>query len=149
MKRAVHLQQAKRRLVSNPRNQPKKPAARQPAAAPGHAQGKPPSPPPLKSQLSADRRWLVELMQEVGFGSVNGLTVRRAQPQASPKPKVVYSRRLAGPDEERPERKLNDFVLKEPVVKLFRMFDRVRDGVILELVVRDGLPHEVKFEGPG
>lgn len=137
-----------------PKAVPKTPANSKSAGTPDRTlpQGKAPVPPSKivrKSELPFDRRWLVELMQDVDFGSVNGLAVRQAQPQTTPKPKVVYSRRLAGPNETRPAKELKDFILKEPVVNLFEMFDQVQDGFVLEIVVRNGLPQEVKFEGTG
>ena len=145
--------------VFNSEEPPKKPTAPPKAPAESKSPGSPDKTPapgkPLtmstkvvrKSELPVDRRWLVELMRDVGFGTVNGLAVRQAQPQTTPRPKVVYSRRLGGRNEARPEKELKDFILKEPVVDLFKMFDQVQDGFVLEIVVRNGLPQEVKFEG--
>lgn len=93
-----------------------------------------------KSDLSIGRRRLVELMQELGFGRIEGLAVCAGEPVLDPPPTIVREVKLAAQNGLRDERRLDDFVLKAPVVELFHEFDRLRDGIIQVLTVKHGLP---------
>lgn len=93
-----------------------------------------------KSDLSNGRRRLVELMQELGFGRIEGLAICASEPVLDPPPTIIREVKFTAQNGPRDERRLNDFVLKVPVVEMFHEFDRLRDGVIAVLTIKHGLP---------
>jgi hypothetical protein len=99
-----------------------------------------------KSELSDANRRLVELMSEVGFGTVEGLQVRGGEPAFCPPPKVTVVLKLDG-DGEPPVRASADVALKAPVVRLLRQLDRLGDGTVLSIEVRHGLPSSMRVAG--
>ena len=101
-----------------------------------------------KSDLSPQRRWLVEQMQKIGYGRIKHLVIVNGQPLTDPPPKMYRDHRLTGRNDKRPEARLPDFILKERIVKLFEEFDRIGNGVISRLEVRDGLPYGMTLEEP-
>jgi hypothetical protein len=102
----------------------------------------------LKSRLSPARRELVELLQEVNFGRVEGLAVRAGQPVFSPPPRVVREVKFGGDNGPRPERAAGDFELKAQVVDLFAALDRLGDGVVDLIEVKHGLPFKMEVAEP-
>ena len=110
---------------------------------------KPKRPPPRalrKSHLSPGRRWLVESMQQIGFGRIECVAFVGGEPLLNPLPRLYRNHRLTGPNHRRRETELGDFVLKQRVIDLFEELDRLGDGVIAVLEVRDGLPYEMTLE---
>jgi len=91
-----------------------------------------------KSDLSPGRRWLVERMQQLGFGRITHLVIVRGEPMLRPPPRCYRHRRLTGPNDQRSEAGLDDFILKQQVVNLLVELDRLDCGTIATLEVRDG-----------
>ena len=93
-----------------------------------------------KAALTPAKRRLVEVMQEIRYGRLEGLEVRDWEPVLDPPPRVVQQivfGKTNGPN----ARRANDgFVLKKKVAELFDVFDRERSFLILELVIDNGLP---------
>jgi len=107
----------------------------------------PPEPAVWKSALSPARRWLVERMQRLNYGRIT-LIVAASEPVTDPPPRVYCRRRLSGPNRARQERGLEDFILKDQVLKLFEELDRIGSGIVT-IEVRDGLPSEVMTDETG
>ncbi len=99
-----------------------------------------------KSDLSPNRRWLIEKMQLLGYGRIKHLVIGNGEPLKSPPPRLYRHRRLTGPNDHRREAGLDDFVLKQQVLNLLDELDRIGNGVIATLEVRDGLPYGVTLE---
>jgi hypothetical protein len=93
-----------------------------------------------KSSLSPGRRRLVELMQSITFGRIEGLTMLNGEPVLDPPPRVVREIKFGGENGPRRELDTDDFLLKSQVVELFQHFDQVGDGYIDVLEVKHGLP---------
>jgi hypothetical protein len=87
-------------------------------------------------------------MQKIGYGRIKHLVVVNGQPLTDPPPRMYRDHRLTGHNSRRREARLPDFMLKEQVVKLFDEFDRIGNGVISRLEVRDGLPYGMTLEEP-
>ena len=102
---------------------------------------------PTKSALSPSRKRLVELMQKVGFGRIEGVDVCDGEPILSPKPRIVRVLKCGGDNGPRPESSLGDFPLKRQVVGLMQLLDEVGDGRIALVEVLHGLPHRVEVAG--
>lgn len=93
-----------------------------------------------KASLPAPRRRLLELMQAINFGRIEGLTILDGNPTFDPPPRVVREIKFGGDNGPRAERDVANFLLKEQVVELFQHFDRLGDGTIEVLEVKHGLP---------
>lgn len=103
----------------------------------------------LKSSLSAPRRQLLQLMQVIAFGRIEGLHIRGGEPQLeSSPPLVLRTVKLAGHNEPRPELTLGDFELKREVKELFRQLDQIGDGYIEKVEIAHGLPHLMVVADP-
>lgn len=99
-----------------------------------------------KSSLPVPRQRLVELMQHVNFGRVEGLVVADRQPVLDPPPRIVREIKFGGENGPRPEASIEDFTLKSQVLELFRSFDELGDGVIECLEIKHGLPFRMAVE---
>jgi len=93
-----------------------------------------------KASLSRPRRRLLELMQQVNFGRIEGLTVRDGEPVLDPPPRVIREIKFGAENGPRPELGSDDFLLKAQVVELFAELDRLRNGTIDTIEVKHGLP---------
>lgn len=93
-----------------------------------------------KHDLSARRAGLVELMQAINFGRIEGLVIRQGEPVLDPPPRVIREIKFGGENGPRAELGASDFALKSQVVELFRYFDQVGHGTIDAIEVKHGLP---------
>jgi hypothetical protein len=97
--------------------------------------------PVSKSSLSDSEQRLVELLQDINFGRIEHLQVRRGAPVLDPAPDVVRTQKMGGTKGPRQEAFLQDFWLKEPVIDLVQTIREIGDGEILLITVMHGLPH--------
>jgi len=67
----------------------------------------------------------------------------------TPKPWVLRSIRFGGQGGSRPEVKQEDYCLKSQVFEMLAHFDRLGDGKITSLDVKDGLPCHMIVEDQG
>jgi len=93
-----------------------------------------------KHDLSVRRAGLLELMQSVNFGRIEGLAVLDGEPVLDPPPRIVREIKFGGENGPRPELHAGNFLLKTQVVELFEHFDRLGDGTIEVLEIKHGLP---------
>ena len=101
-----------------------------------------------KSELTAGRRRLVELMQRLNFGRVEQMPVRRGEPALDPPTRVVREVKFGGDNGPRPEARRDDFLLKAQVREFFAHLDALGDGVVAVLEVKHGLPFKMEVAGP-
>jgi hypothetical protein len=102
----------------------------------------------IKSSLSEAQCRLIELLQRLNFGRVEGLHVRSGEPVFDPPPRVIETLKMGAPNGPRAEAALDDFWLKQPVVELIQAITYLGDGNILAIEVRHGLPFTVQIERP-
>ena len=93
-----------------------------------------------KFALSPARRRLVEIMQEVNFGRIEGLHVHDGEPHFMPAPRVLRDIVFGKVNAPNAARTRDDFALKEQLIELFELFDRERSVTVESLVVQNGLP---------
>jgi hypothetical protein len=93
-----------------------------------------------KHDLSARRAGLLELMQSINFGRIEGLAVLDGEPVLDPPPRVIREVKFGGENGPRPEAAAADFPLKSQLVELFAHFDEIGDGTIDVLEIKHGLP---------
>lgn len=101
---------------------------------------------PTKSTLSEAQAKLVEVMQGINFGRLEGLAVRRGEPVLDPPPRVVREIKFSGENGPRPEADKQDFALKAQVRDLFAQMEAMGDGIIRCLEVKHGLPFKMTVE---
>lgn len=103
---------------------------------------------PTKASLTPERRCLLELMQRINFGRIEGLQVRRGQPciDGANAPRVIHEVKFGVENGPRPEASVDDFVLKAQIIELFEFFDRVQDADIAVLIIKHGLPFGLHVE---
>ena len=93
-----------------------------------------------KVSLTPARQRLVEVMQEIRYGRLEGLEVRDRDPVFEPPPRVVRQIVFGKDNGPHTARNQDGFALKRSVAELFDVFDRERSLSIQELVINDGLP---------
>ncbi len=103
---------------------------------------------PLKSALSPARRRLVEKIQQLHFGRIEGLVVRGGEPVLDPPPRYVREVKCGGDNDPRPEAGASDFRLKQQVVDLLHELDRVGTGTIPLIECKHGLPFRLLVAEP-
>ena len=99
-----------------------------------------------KAQLSEPRRRLVEMMQQMCFGRIDGLTVRDGEPVFDPRPRLIRDIKLGGETSPRPESSHEEFALKSQVVELFDHLTDIGDGVVQSIEIKHGLPFRLIVE---
>jgi len=102
--------------------------------------------PATKSSLSRPRIRLIEWMQRVDFGTIEGLVVRDGEPVLDPPPRAVRDVKFCAENGPRPESDLEDFVLKAQIRDLFAHLDSLGNGTIRCLEVKHGLPFRMQVE---
>ena len=98
------------------------------------------------ASLSPQRRCLVNKMQWINHGFVEGLQFRDSDPLTDSISRVVTDVKLGSNDGPRPELNLDDFLLKTEVIKLFAYFDGLKSGTILRIEIQHGLPFRMQVE---
>ena len=93
-----------------------------------------------KAALTPARQRLVEAMQEIRYGRLEGLEVRDCEPVFEPPPRAVRQIVFGKDNGAHTARNQDRFALKRSVAELFEIFDRERSLSIQELVINDGLP---------
>jgi len=101
----------------------------------------------VKGALSPRRRAIIELMQRINFGRIEGLGVRGGEPVFDPPPRVVRTVKMGGDNGPRPQARSADFHLKREVVEFFEHLGRLGNGVVGCIEVRYGLPFSMEIEG--
>jgi hypothetical protein len=102
---------------------------------------------PTKRSLSPERRRLVELMQKINFGRIEGLRVFDGEPVLDPPPRVFREIRFGGENAPHAAHDRNDFSLKKEHIELFAQLDRERSVTVEQLVVNNGLPVRMTVAG--
>src|ERR1039457_2000851 len=99
-----------------------------------------------KAGLSEPRRKLVETMQQMDFGHIDGLVIVDGAPVFDPMPRIVRDIKLGGEDGLRPKSNHADFLLKSQVIELFDHLTEIRNGRIESIEVKHGLPFRLVVE---
>jgi len=100
-----------------------------------------------KSSLSAALRNLLETMQGVNFGRIEGLRIHRGEPVFEPAPRIIRDVKLGGGENgPRAELAREEFALKSQVVELFQHLSQLPDGSSAVIHVAHGLPCRLTIE---
>jgi hypothetical protein len=98
-----------------------------------------------KSSLNPVQRQTVEIIESLGFGSIERLWIRGGLPCYEPEPRIVQAIKLDSEPQWQPERGHADLTLKKEFVSLFDQLSRLRDGVV-DIEVRRSLPFRLVLE---
>ena len=101
---------------------------------------------PRKSTLLPAQTELVEMMQKLNFGTIEGLVIRDGLPVLKPKPKVIRDVKFGAGNGRRPEAGLTDFALKSNIQELMATFAALGNATVRRLEVRHGLPFLMQVE---
>jgi hypothetical protein len=102
--------------------------------------------PIFKSSQSPQRAWLIELMQDLDFGKIEGFALRDSEPVFDPPPRIIRDVKFGTQNGPRPEASLDDFALKGEVLELFSQFEAIDNAIIHSLEVKHGLPFRIHWE---
>ena len=100
----------------------------------------------IGTTITPAKRRLLQVMQEVYFGRIDGLVVRDGEPIFDPAPKVVREIKFGGDNGPKPiiiNRALFD---KPQIAELFEHLAQISEGVIQSLEVQRGLPFRMRIE---
>jgi hypothetical protein len=99
-----------------------------------------------KSSLSEAQGRLVQLLQNLNFGRIECLRVKAGEPIFEPEPRVIQKLKMGGDNTPRPEAALEDFWLKQQTVEMLTAIANLRDGEVLSIEVKHGLPFAIEIE---
>ena len=102
--------------------------------------------PTTKSVLSESQSRLVELLQRLNFGRIEGLQVRRGEPVFDPSPRVIQKLKMGADNAPRPEASLQDFWLKNQIIEMLQAIADMGEGEVLAIEVKNGLPFALEIE---
>ncbi len=98
-----------------------------------------------KSSLSPTRLRLLEEMQNLNFGRIEGLAVCNGEPVFDPAPRIIREIKFGGENGPRRELEVNDFALKVQVVELFTCLTNLGSGTVESLEIKHGLPFRMNL----
>lgn len=96
--------------------------------------------------LDPESRHLVEMMQSVNFGRIEGLVVRNGEPVLDPPPRIIREVKFGGENGPRPEAAKQDFALKAQVRELFAQMEAMGNATIHSIEIKHGLPFKMTVE---
>jgi hypothetical protein len=99
-----------------------------------------------KGSLSAPRRRLLEVMQRLNFGRIEGLEIRNGEPVFQPASRIIQDIKIGGENGPRPELAIEDFALRSSVIELFDHLSRIGDGTLESIEVKYGVPFKLVVE---
>ena len=99
-----------------------------------------------KASLSRPRARLIERMQRLGFGTIEGLVIRNGEPVLNPAPRFIRDVKFCAENGPRPEAGLENFALKGYVQQFLAHLDAIGNGTIRRLEVKHGLPFRMQVE---
>ncbi len=98
-----------------------------------------------RASLNPVQRKVVEIIEALGYGVIERLSIRGGIPCYEPAPRIVQSIKLDSEQEPRPGAGHGDLTLKREFESLFDQLSRLRDGVV-DIEVRHGLPFRLVLE---
>ena len=100
-----------------------------------------------KSQLTLSRQRLIELIQELNFGQIEGLQICDGEPVLDPLPAITKTYLMGNDNGPHAVPRSEVFALKRQVREMFRLFSENKSFCIKRLIVNDGLPIRMDIEG--
>jgi len=98
-----------------------------------------------KSSLNPALRQTVEIIEALGFGLIERLSIRGGLPCYQPEPRIVQTIKFTSEREGWSDNDDADLTLKKEFESLFDQLHRLRDCVV-DIEVRHGLPFKLVLE---
>lgn len=98
-----------------------------------------------KSSLNPGQQRMVEIIEALGFGEIEGLLVRGGSPCYEPQPRIVQAIKLDSEPLGQPDRGQADLTLKKEFEILLDQLSRLRDAIV-DIEVRHSLPFRLVVE---
>ena len=94
--------------------------------------------------LTIAQRWLIQIMAEYQFGRIENLRVVNGQPAPEQRMSIIRSARLGRIEGGLKVPAMDDSELKKEVWDLFDEIEQLREGYIVRLEFRHGLPFHLE-----
>lgn len=98
-----------------------------------------------KSSLNPVQRQTVEIIESLGFGSIERLLIRGGLPCFDPEPRIIQAIKLDSEPERQPDSDCADLTLKKEFESLFDQLSRLGDATV-DIEVRHGAPFRLVLE---
>jgi hypothetical protein len=98
-----------------------------------------------KSSLNPNQRRTVEIIEALGFGVIERLSIRGGLPCYEQEPHIVQSIKLDSESEAPPDRSYPDLTLKKEFESLFDQLKRLGDAIV-DIEIRHSLPSRLVLE---
>jgi len=99
-----------------------------------------------RQELSHERKRLLDVMRNMGYGRIENLTISSGEPIFDKSLRLVHEKLLGRKANGRASPPQGDFELKSQQIEVFECFDQMQDGFIPVLKVQDGLPFQLHLE---
>lgn len=99
----------------------------------------------MKPSLNPAQRRTVEIIEALGFGVIERLSIRDGSPCYEPEPRIVQTIKLDSEPERQSDGGHADLTLKKEFESLFNQLTRLHDGVV-DIEVRHSLPFRLVLE---
>jgi len=104
-------------------------------------------PNPAAQSESPERQQLARMVEELGFGRIDGLLVVKGQPRFSPRPRCTRVFNLTAEETHAAKRAGREYRLRT-MSALFRHLDSIQEPTIVSIVVQHGLPVRLTVHDP-
>jgi len=102
--------------------------------------------PALKTEVSQPRQRLIREMQRINFGHIRELVIENGDPVFSPSTRSILNVKFGSENGSRPETNMDDFALKKQIRELFAAFEKLKNGTVHCLEIKNGLPFSMQVE---
>lgn len=99
-----------------------------------------------RQELSHERKRLLDVMRNMGYGRIENLTISSGEPVFDKSLRLVHEKLLGRKAKGRASPPESDFELKAQQIEVFECFDQMQDGFVPVLKVQDGLPFQLHLE---
>jgi hypothetical protein len=98
-----------------------------------------------RSSLHPYQRLAVEIIEALGFGVIEHLSIRGGLPCFDPEPRIVQEIKLGSDHGWRPGDRDADLTMKREFESLFHQLTRLGDGIV-DVEIRHGAPFKLERE---
>ena len=96
--------------------------------------------------LPPGRNWIVGLMQYINYGRIQFLPVRGGDPVFGKSLQWQIDYKVCAENGPRPEMALGDYLLRKEVISMFECFQKLGNGIVVNIEVKGGLPFMITVQ---
>lgn len=98
-----------------------------------------------QASLSHSERRLLQLMQEIHYGRIDGLVVRDGEPHIEASTRVLRDVKFGPASRKRPVLIDHNYLDNPQVVDMLQQFCSIGEGIVKTLEIHDGLPFRMQI----